>query len=258
MGTKVLKPEQRLIVAADFKQNYLTVTKEGPIEWVRGEVLKLADSLQGTGVILKVNDALRACGYGLIREIHDRGLSVFADLKLNDIPDTLERDGDLLRDMAPELLTVMCSSGTPSLVALKKVLPNVEILGVTVLTSLKEDESAKIHGITPIASAARILAEIASNAGMDGLIMAPSEIEWIKLRIRPEMTINTPAIRPTWAIVKGDDQNPDRIMTPAKAIAAGATRIVVGRPIVTASCGPREATLRTLEEVAHATSALAA
>ncbi len=88
---RTLTPAERLIVAADFKPTdtrpYISLDGKS-IKWrneVKVQVLALADSLKDTGVYLKVNSALWACGYGLIDEIHSRGLRVFADLKLFDI-----------------------------------------------------------------------------------------------------------------------------------------------------------------------------
>ena len=235
---------ERLIVAADFK----------PIvgcHSVEEMVLNLADLLYGTGVYLKINSALRLGGYGLINKIHDRGLKVFADLKLNDIPETLATDGAILRSVNPELLTVMCDTGDAGMKALKTELPNTEVLGVTVLTSLKEEGAHAIYGCS-LDEAVVKLALMAELAGADGLIASAKEAGLIRsLMMKKSMTINTPGIRPTWSIVQGDDQDPNRILTPAKAIKAGADRIVVGRPILRA-CSPRAAVDKILEEIADA------
>ncbi|MDP3961616.1 MAG: orotidine 5'-phosphate decarboxylase / HUMPS family protein, partial [Pseudorhodobacter sp.] len=105
---RMLAPAERLIVAADFKPDLL---KGNGRSWVRRQVLMLADSLKGTGVYLKTNSILRACGYDLIDEIHNRGLKVFADLKFYDIGETLSTDGALLKEFKPELVTVACIAG---------------------------------------------------------------------------------------------------------------------------------------------------
>jgi orotidine-5'-phosphate decarboxylase len=109
---KTLTLPERLIVAADFEPPK-QILGEIPLgqRWVKQRVLELADKLKGTGVIFKVNSALRACGYDLIDELHARGLRVFADLKLSDIKNTLKTDGVLLREAKPEILTVMCTTG---------------------------------------------------------------------------------------------------------------------------------------------------
>lgn len=255
---RILTPAERLIVAADFKprdadypgeRDAGVILKRWKRDWVKRRVLALADSLKGTGVYLKVNSALRACGYDLIGEIKSRGLRVFADLKLFDIGETLSTDGVLLKEAKPELLTTVCFAGIAAMKALKAELPDTEVLGVTVLTSLKDDDTSAMFNC-PLDFAVLRMARLAQQSGMDGWICSPKEI--IMLRsLGQEMTINTPAIRPDWAIVTGDDQNPERIMTPAKAIKAGADRIVIGRPIVKDK-NPYDAVMRTIEEIALA------
>lgn len=246
---KFLIPAERLIVAADFKSRP-DMSSGGPA-YVESQVISLAKDLQGTGVCLKVNSALRACGYGLIERIHNYGLRVFADLKLYDIPETLKTDGALLREFKPELLTTVCSAGVKALSALKEELPETEVLGVTVLTSLTNDDTQAMFTCLTMGAVLRF-ALVAASAKLDGLISSPMEVEMLRAKFGQSLSINTPGIRPVWAIVKGkDDQNPDRIMTPAKAILAGADRIVVGRPITQAK-DRQEAVLRTIEEIASA------
>ncbi len=254
MRKEELTPAARLIVAADFKPPDDIRVKGNPAcrHWIRQQVLRLAIDLRGTGVILKVNSALRASGYDLIGEIHDLGLGVFADLKLFDICETLSTDGVLLKEAKPELLTTACVAGVTAMQALKAELPDTEVLGVTVLTSLKLADTEEMFRATVEASVMKF-ALLAETAGMDGLICAPTDIPFIQSVVKRQMTFNTPAIRPTWAIVPGDDQNPDRIMTPAKAIKAGADRIVVGRPIVRHK-NPYDAVMRTIEEIVSATA----
>ena len=244
---KTLSPAERLIVAADFKP-----TAPNGKDWVKAQVLLLANKLRGTGVYLKVNSALRACGYDLIGDIQSRGLRVFADLKLIDISETLSTDGILLREVKPELLTTMCVAGLTAMQALKAELPDTEVLGVTVLTSLKDADTQAMFTCSTEEAVMRF-AQVAADAKIDGLISSPKEAEMLRAKFGIVLSLNTPAIRPTWAIVPGDDQNPERIMTPVKAIKAGADRIVVGRPIVRAE-NPYDAVMRTIEEIASATA----
>lgn len=242
---KTLTAAERLIVAADFSPKKC----EGE-EGVRQRLSAFAESLRGTGIILKVNSSLRAFGNDLLRKIREFGLRLFADLKLNDISATLALDGEFLAYVNPELLTVMCSSGVEGMKALKDALPKTEVLGVTVLTNLKPEEVMAIYGCT-IETAVGRFATLAKDAGIGGLVGAPQEIPILRQHGGDAMTINTPAIRPSWAIVAGDDQNRDRIATPASAIRAGATRIVVGRPIMQAP-DPLEAVKRTIAEIEEA------
>lgn len=235
-----LKPEDRLVVAADFK---------GDSESVRKKALELATGLQDLEVYLKVNSALRACGYDLINEIHAYGLRVFADLKLYDIPETLATDGELLRKVRPEIVTAACACGARSLTALRDALPpDSEILGVTVLTSMDEGEVDIVFG-TRTKDAVGCLASVAESAGLRGLVCSGHELAYLREHYGDTFTFTVPGIRPAWASVANDDQR--RTMTPAEAIRAGADRIVVGRPITQVE-NRREAVKRTLEEIAEA------
>ncbi len=241
----ILTPAERLIVAADFRP----VSPHGRA-WVREQVVTLADSLRGTGVYLKVNSALRACGYGLIDQIHWRDLRVFADLKLFDIGETLATDGVLLKEVYPELLTTVCGVGVSAMQALKAELPKTEVLGVTVLTNFRDADTQAMFSCSTEKAVARF-AQVAAEGNIDGLVSSAAEVEALRAKFGVMFSLNTPAIRPEWAIVPGDDQNPERIMTPTKAIKAGADRIVVGRPI-TQSKKPYDAVMRTIEEIAQA------
>ena len=241
-----LLPSDRLIVAADFRPDLRM--REGDKTWVRLQVLELAEKLKGLGVYLKVNSALRCCGYSLLDDIRGMGLRTFADLKLYDIGETLSIDGALLKRYHPDILTVSCNTGDLAMKALKDELPDTEILGVTVLTSIGDHEADFIHRYGNALNAVKFLAAKASGAGMDGIICSPKEAAAVRYLIREKMTINTPNIRPAWAQVSGDDQNPNRAMTPAEAMKVGVTRIVLGRPITQAE-SPREAVKRTLEEI---------
>jgi orotidine-5'-phosphate decarboxylase len=242
-----LEPAERLIVAADFKLDPKYADGRAT---VHDRLRLLADKLRGTGVTIKVNSALRALGYGIIGELHDRKLKVFADLKLNDIPETLMIDGQLLNEAKPDIVTVMCSTGVKGMETLKKELPETNVLGVTVLTSLTEFD---VHFMSScsIQEGVRRYAELATTAKIDGLICSPAELGVLQIYKEGGMSLNTPGIRPAWSLVEGDDQNPDRVMTPAKAIKAGATRLVVGRPITQAQ-DPYMAVMKTIEEISQA------
>lgn len=239
---KTLTLAERLIVPADFKPTF-----PNGRGWVKAEVLALAATLKETGVYLKINSALRACGYDLIGEIQSRGLKVFADLKLFDIIETLSTDGVLLKEAKPELITTVCATGVTAMQALKAELPDTEVLGVTVLTSLKDADTQAMFTCSTEEAVLRF-AQVAAEAKIDGLICSPKEVEVLRAKFGILLSLNTPAIRPRWSVVSGDDQNPDRIMTPANAIKAGADRIVVGRPILRAK-NRYDAVMRTLEEI---------
>lgn len=245
---KKLTPAERLIVAADFRP-------EAPHgrEWVREQVLGLADELRDTGVCLKVNSALRALGYGLIDEIHSRGLKCFADLKFFDIKETLSIDGAILKEVKPDLVTVVCSAGVGALKALKAELPDTEVLGVTILTGMDKNDVNAMFTCDTEEAVLRV-AQFAFDANLDGFISSAAEVKALREKFGVLMSFNTPAIRPLWALVPGDDQDPARVMTPAKAIKAGVRRIVVGRPATKPPVGMkrREAVNRIVDEIAEA------
>ena len=239
-----MEANERLIIAADFDPR-----KSGGIVGVQNEVLKLAVSLKGLGVIIKVNSVLRALGYDLIKDLHNLDLRVFADLKLIDIPNTMGTDGAMLAEVKPEIVTVMCCAGIDGMRAVQETIGKAtEVLGVSVLTSLDEEECQAIFTCSTKAGVLRF-ARMAQLAGLGGLILSSQEAEMLRAKQEIILSLNTPGIRPDWSLVPGDDQK--RVMTPGKAIKAGARRIVIGRP-VTQSANPREAVEKTLKEIEEA------
>jgi orotidine-5'-phosphate decarboxylase len=241
---KITTPANRLIIAADF------LPDDGGRKEVWEKTVRLVQKLQNTGVTLKMNSVLRAIGYDAVDLVHDYGLKVMADLKLYDIADTLKIDGMLLRETKPEFLTVVCSTGVKAMKALKAELPDTEIMGVTVLTDLTEDDTQAMFACSTFGAVLRF-AHLAKKASLEGLVSSAKEVPMLLEEFETLFTLNTPAIRPLWSIVPGDGQNPDRVMTPTKAIQAGVSRMVVGRPITLAK-DPYDAVMRILDEIAAA------
>lgn len=244
-----LQPNQRLIVSIDF-------TPQDPENPKRGLILpriyRLLDQLMNTSVIVKFNSILRAVGYDLIDVAHDYDLKVFADLKLCDIKQTLGLDGLFLKESKPEIVTVMAQAGIEPLQALKGSLPlTTEVLGITVLTTFNDSSADEMFRCGNVERGVKRFGSLIAEAGLDGGVCAPKEIETLREVFGPERTINTPNIRPIWHRVANDDQNKDRSMTIGDAIRAGATRLVMGRPIVEAA-DPYAAVMRTLDEIAAA------
>jgi orotidine-5'-phosphate decarboxylase len=256
-----LSLSESLIVSADFDPNDAPVERPQrgvyyakKRDWVRSQVLRLSDKIHSTGVYLKVNSALRACGYGIIDEIHARGLPVFADLKLFDIPTTLATDGIFLREARPELLTVVISAGLTGLKELKAQLPESEVLGVTVLTSHKERDTRVLFKSSVDDTVLR-LGGVAIAAKLDGLVCAPKEARMMQQYCKRRFSINTPGIRFRGELFTNDDQNADRVMTPAQAIRAGVDRIIMGRS-VTSAISPLDIVNRVLDEITLARAGL--
>lgn len=168
------------------------------------------------------------------------GLPLFLDLKLHDIPNTVAKAVESAARMQPALLTIHASGGAAMIAAAKEAAlkaggPGMRIIAVTVLTSLDAADLARIGlDVTPAAQVAR-LAGLAAAAGADGMVCSPHEVAAARARW-PEGFMVVPGVRPAGAAA--DDQK--RVMTPAEALAAGATALVVGRP-VTAAADPAAA-----------------
>ena len=167
------------------------------------------------------------------------GLPIFLDLKLHDIPNTVAGGLRSLRALAPHYVTVHAAGGQAMLRAACEMAaenaastgrPATRILAVTVLTSIDKSDLIAT-GINDTASAqVRRLAALACNAGCPGIVASPLEIGLVRDVCGPEVDIVTPGVRPAGSAV-GDQK---RVMTPGDAAAAGATAVVVGRPITTA------------------------
>jgi orotidine-5'-phosphate decarboxylase len=157
--------------------------------------------------------------------------ALFLDLKLHDIPNTVAGAVRALAPLAPRYLTVHASGGRAMLEAAAQACPaGTELLAVTVLTALDARALAAVgQGPDPAAQALR-LARLAADAGIGGAVCAPREVAQLRAALGPEAALVTPGIRPPGSAP--DDQA--RTATPAEALAAGATHLVIGRPITAA------------------------
>jgi len=182
-----------------------------------------------------------AHGPGAVRALGDR--NVFLDLKLHDIPTTVARAMKAVAPLKVELLTVHALGGRAMLEAANDAKREEKVLAVTVLTHL-DDAACKEAGLPPPAETVPALAELAFASGCDGVVCAPTDIELVRSVCPPPFIIVTPGVRPSGADL--DDQA--RVRTPGEAIAAGADRIVVGRPITRAD-DPRAAAEAILAEI---------
>lgn len=172
--------------------------------------------------------------------IRDNGGKIFADLKYHDIPNTVASAARTLVRHGVEIFNVHASGGYEMIKKTREAIEDEAaklgvkrpiFLAVTVLTSLNDDdmkrikvsESAKEHVLT--------LAKLAKEAGADGIVCSPQEIEMIKREIGADFITLTPGVRPVWAAA-GDQK---RVMTPKEAVDKGTDYIVVGRPITGAT-----------------------
>ena len=233
-----LDPASRLIVALDFP------TAEA--------ALALVDRMEGSCRWFKVGlELYLAAGNTVTEQLRKRGYSVFLDLKLHDIPNTVAGAIRTAADSGASLLTVHATGGPAMLAAAADAvtgLPSApKLLAVTVLTSMDSEQLAAIGVKSSPAEEVLGLAAMAESAGISGFVCSPEETALLRGRLAPESLLVVPGIRPVGSAT--DDQK--RIATPATALAAGASMLVVGRPI-TQAADPRAAAVAILAEMAPA------
>lgn len=191
-----------------------------------------------------------AQGPKLVREFVSSGRKVFLDLKLHDIPNTVGRAVKSAADLGASMLTVHASAGSDVLrAAVEAAGPRLAILGVTVLTSFDDADLMEIGVPNPVPGQVVRLAELARRAGCSGVVTSPRETAQVRRSLGEGFTVVNPGVRP--AGTSKDDQ--ERTATPAEAIRAGATFIVVGRPITQAK-NPARAAQEIVQEMEQAQS----
>jgi len=189
-----------------------------------------------------------AYGPDYVRAVADQGFSVFLDLKLHDIPNTVAKSVQSLAALPIGMLTLHTAGGREmmewAVKAQRQHKPDLLLLGVTVLTSM-DDAALNATGVPGVAAAqVERLARLATAAGMRGLVCSPHEVAPLRAALPREVQLVTPGIRP--ADTAADEQK--RVMTPAEAAHAGSNFIVVGRPILRAA-DPAAAAARLLQEL---------
>ena len=156
---------------------------------------------------------------------------IFLDLKLHDIPHTVEGAAKAIAHLKPRFLTVHASGGRAMVKAAVEAVPATDVTAVTILTSLAEEDLFEIGFANPALESAVALAKMSVDAGARAIVCSPLEIAAIRSSVGPTPHIITPGVRPL-SEVGSDDQK--RTMTPKDAIAAGASFVVIGRPITKA------------------------
>ncbi|MCL2469870.1 MAG: orotidine-5'-phosphate decarboxylase [Alphaproteobacteria bacterium] len=174
---------------------------------------------------------------------------LFLDLKLHDIPNTVAGAVRSLLPLEPDFITIHAGGGATMIRAAMDAAHEAtkhrpKILAVTVLTSLDGKDLTQVGQGSDLQEQVQRLALLAKECGADGIVCAPSEVEKLRALLGPDMTLMVPGIRPSWA--EAGDQK--RIMTPQMAMKAGATYLVIGRPI-TESGNPAQAAQRINEEL---------
>lgn len=194
-----------------------------------------------------------ALGGDIVTWLKGEGKQVFLDLKLHDIPNTVGNGLCSLLRLRPDILNVHTAGGLRMMQTAREALhraademgvPCPKLIGVTVLTSMDAQDWAGLGHTGTIADAVLRRAKLAQEAGLDGVVASPAETAEIRRTCGDDFLIVTPGIRP--AGVSRDDQR--RVMTPAGAMRAGASQIVVGRAIYAAE-DPRAAAEGILKEM---------
>ena len=195
---------------------------ETAIEWVKATQESVSVYKLGLEFFLTFgSDGVKA-----IKDVTDS--DIFLDLKLHDIPHTVSGATKAIAHLTPKFLTVHASGGSAMVAAAVQAAPQTHITGVTILTSLSEDDVSEIgYGANALTSAVA-LAQLATKAGAGAIVCSPLEISAIRSTVGLEPIIITPGVRPADSTAQ-DDQV--RTMTPKAAIEAGASLVVIGRPI---------------------------
>jgi orotidine-5'-phosphate decarboxylase len=204
----------------------------------RDALLAAARALAPEAGVLKLGlEAFVSQGPELVKEIAASGARVFLDLKLHDIPNTVGRAAAAAVTTGASLVNCHAAGGPAMMTAFgeearaaaaKAGLPRPALLAVTVLTSLDAEALARIGLVGTPREAALRLALLAREAGLDGVVCSPEEIEAIRAACGPGFLLVVPGVRPAGAET-GDQK---RVATPGDAIRAGADLLVVGRPIL--------------------------
>lgn len=232
--------DDRLIVALDVSS----------LEAMKSIVTSLGDSVSYYKVGMEL---FYAAGEQTVAFLRDRNKSVFLDLKLHDIPNTVAHGIKSLTRLGAKLITIHSQGGKVMMEAAMKAakeqaeelgVERPKLLAITALTSFDDENWSAIGGSLPISDHVVKLAKLAKEAGVDGVVASPLEAKLIREACGDDFLIVTPGIRPSFAAT--NDQK--RIATPSSALQDGASRIVVGRPITRAE-NPQEAVRLIVEEM---------
>ena len=179
-----------------------------------------------------------ANGHDGVRRVAEDGMPIFLDLKLHDIPNTVGKAVEAIASLSPAILTVHAAGGLEMMAAAKAAAPAAtKVVGVTVLTSLDESDLARTGVIGSPSDQVERLAELAIEAGIDGIVCSGEEVAAVR-DSWPEGFFVVPGVRPEGAEVA--DQK--RVVAPFDALNDGASVLVIGRPI-TGAANPAQAIL---------------
>jgi orotidine-5'-phosphate decarboxylase len=230
----MLDARQRLIVALDVPSV--------------GDAERLTTRLGDAACFYKIGYQLGfAGGLGLAADLIASGKQVFLDFKLHDIGNTVQKGVESVAKLGATFLTVHAYPQTMKAAVQGKQGSTLRLLGVTVLTSYDDSDLAAAGYDMSVAELAAARAAQARDIGIDGLVCSAEEVTRLRTIAGFGMALVTPGIRPAGSAA-GDQK---RIMTPARAIEAGAENLVVGRPVVEAA-DPKAAANAIVAEIARA------
>ena len=223
------------------------------------QAISYVETLDGHVGLFKIGlELFIAQGPDILKAIRKRtSAGIFLDLKLHDIPATVQRAFMAASVHRPEFVTVHCDEGDGILKSVAEQNPgNTKILAITVLTSLNQEKLGKLgyaqEYADDVSALVLLKARMAKAAGCQGVVCSGLEVAMVRKEIGPDMVAVTPGIRPAWTIVDQDDQK--RIVTPADAVKNGADYVVIGRPIRDAK-NPQDAAKQVAEEIGSALNA---
>src|SRR5712672_2470352 len=227
-------PRDRLIVALDLPG----------VEAAEAMIGRLGDSV----TFYKIGYQLAyAGGLPLVRQLADTGKKIFVDLKLHDIGNTVARGVESVAQLGATFLTVHAYPQTMKAAVGARAGSGLKILAVTVLTSYDDGDLHAAGYRFGVSDLVEARAQQAQVLGIDGLVCSPEEAGAVRKVVGHQMRLVTPGIRPAGSAT-GDQK---RIMTPARAISAGADYLVVGRPVMEAA-DPKAAAEAIQAEIAQA------
>ena len=214
---------KNIVVALDFEN--------------KQDALALVDRLDPELCRLKIGkEMFTHFGPDFVKEIHQKGFDVFLDLKFHDIPNTVAKAVKAAADLGVWMVNVHATGGSKMMSAAKEILKPYGdkaplLIAVTVLTSMSEEDLVDLGVTKSPAEQVKFLAGLADKAGMDGVVCSAQEATMLKQAYGENFKLVTPGIRT--ADASTDDQK--RIMTPEKAVEAGADYLVIGRAITKSS-----------------------
>ena len=217
------------------------------------EVERIVDRLGDTVSFYKIGlELFSAEGPDVVKAVKRRGKKVFLDLKLHDIPRTVERAVKSGAALGVDLMTIHAVGGKAMIRAAKDAAlacgPKApKILAVTVLTSLDQSDLADLGVTRDMKAQVEALGRLACSNGADGIVCSPKEVAAMRAALGPTALLVTPGVRPAGVAV-GDQK---RVATPGQAVKDGSTHLVVGRPVLEAA-DPCAAALAIAAEMAGA------